>query len=123
MGKSTEDNDRYILFYLNAAQRLLYQFNPRQAFVQAGRATGKTDGIIAPRMVRVFESMPRGVSAFLGKSLRQLYGQTVPTTICAIERRTPYREGVHFFRGQPPAKMNFDRPLVVPREWSNILSF
>lgn len=123
MGKSAEDNDRYILFYLNAAQRLLYQFNPRQAFVQAGRATGKTDGIIAPRMVRVFESMPRGVSAFLGKSLRQLYGQTVPTTICAIERRTPYREGVHFFRGQPPAKMNFDRPLVVPREWANILSF
>lgn len=117
------DYNQYKILYLNAAQRLLYHFNPRQAFVQAGRATGKTDGIIAPRMVRVMESMGRGVSAFLGKSLRQLYGQTVPTTICAIERRTFYREGVHFFRGQPPAKLNFEKPLVSPREWSNILSW
>lgn len=118
-----EDTSQYIKIYMNPAQWLAYHFNARKMFVQAGRATGKTDFIITPRLIRVTESMPRGVSAFLGCSIKQLYSKTLPTAICSIERTTPYREGQHFFRGQPPKNLNFDRPLVVPREWSNILQF
>lgn len=121
-GASTNiDKGRYITLYMNPAQRLAYNFNARQMFVQAGRATGKTDFIITPRLVRVTESIPRGVSAFLGCSIRQLFTKTLPGSICAIERTTPYREGVHFFRGQPPKSLNFEKPLVMPREFSNVL--
>lgn len=115
------DKGRYITLYMNPAQRLAYNFNARQMFVQAGRATGKTDFIITPRLVRITESLPRGVSAFLGCSIRQLFTKTLPGSICAIERTTPYREGVHFFRGQPPKGLNFEKPLVMPREFSNVL--
>ena len=120
---NTEEDvrDRYIKLYMNPAQLLAYNFNARQMFVQAGRATGKTDFIITPRLVRITESMPRGVSVFLGNSIKQLFSKTLPTTICAIERTTPYREGVHFFRGQPPTKLNFEKPLVMPREFSNVM--
>lgn len=118
-----KDKSRYIQIYLNRAQWLIYNFNANKEFVQAGRATGKTDGMITPRLIRVTESMPRGVSAFLGNSIKQLFSKTLPTAICSIERTTPYKEGVHFFRGQPPKKLNFEQPLVVPREWSNILYF
>lgn len=118
-----KDKSRYIQIYLNRAQWLIYNFNANKEFVQAGRATGKTDGMITPRLIRVTESMPRGVSAFLGNSIKQLFSKTLPTAICSIERTTPYKEGVHFFRGQPPKKLNFEQPLVVPREWCNILYF
>lgn len=120
---SSIDKSRYIPLYLNPAQLLAYNFNANKMFIQAGRATGKTDFMITPRMIRITESMPRGVSAFLGNSIKQLFSKTLPTTICAIERTTPYREGIHFFRGQPPKKLNFEKPLVVPREWCNILYF
>ena len=113
---SSIDKSRYIPLYLNPAQLLAYNFNANKMFIQAGRATGKTDFMITPRMIRITESMPRGVSAFLGNSIKQLFSKTLPTTICAIERTTPYREGIHFFRGQPPKKLNFEKPLVVPRE-------
>ena len=108
---SDVDKGRYIKLYMNPAQLLAYNFNARQMFVQAGRATGKTDFIITPRLIRITESLPRGVSAFLGCSLRQLFTKTLPTTISAIERTTPYREGVHFFRAQPPKSLNFEKPL------------
>lgn len=117
------DKSLYIPMYMNPAQWLSYHFNANKMFVQAGRATGKTDFIITPRLIRITESMPRGVSAFLGNSIKQLFSKTLPTAICAIERTTPYREGQHFFRGQPPRSLNFERPLVTPREWSNILYF
>lgn len=122
-GSPVLDRDRYIMLYLNRAQWLAYHFNANKEYVQAGRATGKTDFIITPRLIRITESMPRGVSAFLGNSIKQLFSKTLPTAICAIERTTPYREGIHFFRGQPPKKLNFEKPLVIPREWSNILYF
>jgi hypothetical protein len=123
--KQIEENgttqDQYIKIYMNRAQWLAYHFNANKEYVQAGRATGKTDFIITPRLVRISESMPRGVSAFLGNSIKQLFAKTMPTTICAIERMTPYRENTHFFRGQPPKNLDFEKPLVVPREWSNVL--
>lgn len=122
-GESPSDDTQYIKLYMNPAQWLAYHFNARQMFVQAGRATGKTDFIITPWLIRVTESMPRGVSGFLGNSIKQLYSKTLPGVICAIERTTPYREGQHFFRGQPPKNLNFERPLIMPREWGNILYF
>ena len=120
-GSADIDKGRYIKLYMNPAQLLAYNFNARQMFVQAGRATGKTDFIITPRLIRITESLPRGVSVFLGNSIRQLFSKTLPTTICAIERTTPYREGIHFFRGQPPKSLNFEKPLVMPREFANVM--
>ena len=109
--------------YLNRAQVAVYNMGARTTTVEAGRGTGKTDGLLSPYMVRATQSMPRGTGIFLGNSIKQLFTKTVPNTITAIERITGLREGVHFFRGHAPAKCNFQEPLVKPKIWENCIHF
>lgn len=109
--------------YMNPAQRAVYNYRCRNTTVEAGRGTGKTDGLIAPYMIGVTQSMPRGTGLFLGNSIKQLFQKTVPKTIQAIERMTGLREGIHFFRGHAPAKCKFKEPLVKPKVWENCIHF
>ena len=95
------------LLYLNPAQLTVYNFGSRTTTVEAGRGTGKTDGLLSPYMIRSTQSMPRGTGLFLGNSIKQLFTKTVPNTITAIERMTGLKEGIHFFRGHAPAKCKF----------------
>lgn len=121
----TDDNgvdrkQRY--FYLNPCQLLVYNFGARHTTIESGRGTGKTDGMIAPFMIRVTESIPGGSGVFLGNSIKQLYSRTIPAVIMALERNG-YREGVHFFRGHAPKKCNFREPYVRPQRWDNVIHF
>ena len=86
-------------FYLNPAQLTVYNFGARHTTVEAGRGTGKTDGLLAPYMIRCIQSMPGGSGIFLGNSIKQLFSRTVPAIINALERYG-FKEGIHFVRGQ-----------------------
>ena len=109
--------------YLNRAQVAVYNMGARTTTVEAGRGTGKTDGLLSPRMIQTTQSMPGGSGLFLGVSMRQLLQKTVPNTITAIERITGLKEGVHFFRGHAPAKCEFKEPIIRPRVWDNCIHF
>ena len=111
------------MVYLNRAQVAVYNMGARTTTVEAGRGTGKTDGLISPYMVRTTQSMPRGTGLFLGNSIKQLFTKTVPNTITAIERITGLKEGIHFFRGHAPTKCQFKEPLVKPKIWENCIHF
>lgn len=114
-------NINYI--YMNPAQRAVYNYRCRNTTVEAGRGTGKTDGLIAPHMIGCLQSMPRGTGLFLGNSIKQLFSKTVPKTLMAIERMTGLKEGIHFFRGHAPAKCKFKEPIVKPKVWENCIHF
>ena len=73
-------------FYLNPAQLTVYNFGARNTTVEAGRGTGKTDGLLAPYMIRCIQSMPGGSGIFLGNSIKQLFSRTIPAIIMALER-------------------------------------
>ncbi len=111
------------IMYMSPAQKTVFNFGSRTVTVEAGRAFGKTDSLISPRMITTTQSMPRGNGLFLGVSLKQLFSKTVPNTIAAIERMTGLREGRDFFRGHAPAKLSFLEPLVRPRVWDNVIHF
>lgn len=111
------------LLYLNSAQLIVYNFGSRTTTVEAGRGMGKTDGLLAPYMIRATQSMPRGTGLFLGNSIKQLFTKTVPNTITAIERMTGLKEGIHFFRGHAPAKCKFQEPFIKPKIWENCIHF
>ena len=113
-------NIRY--FYLNPAQLTVYNFGARHTTVEAGRGTGKTDGLLAPFMIRCMQSMPGGSGIFLGNSIKQLFSRTVPALIKAFERYG-FKEGIHFTRGHAPKKLNFREPYVRPLRWDNVLHF
>ena len=113
-------NIRY--FYLNPAQLTVYNFGARDTTVEAGRGTGKTDGLLVPYMIRCIQSMPGGSGIFLGNSIKQLFSRTIPAVIMALERYG-FKEGVHFVRGHAPKKLGFREPYSRPQRWDNVLHF
>lgn len=113
-------NVRY--FYLNPAQLTVYNFCARNTTVEAGRGTGKTDGLLAPYMIRCVQSMPGGSGIFLGNSIKQLFSRTIPAVIMALERYG-FKEGIHFVRGHAPKKLGFREPYQRPQRWDNVLHF
>lgn len=108
--------------YMSHKQQVIYYSGARDQRVLAARRFGKTDGVIGPHCIRVTQSMPQGAGAWMGNSKTQLFTKTVPATIAAIER-WGLKEGVHFVWGQPNKRLNFQRPIVKPKEWSNVISF
>lgn len=121
--QETEEQEAAVNYiYMNPAQRAVYNYRCRSTTVEAGRGTGKTDGLIAPHMLGCVQSMPRGTGLFLGNSIKQLFTKTVPKTMAAIERMG-LKEGVHFFRGHAPKKCNFKEPIVRPKVWENCIHF
>lgn len=109
-------------YYLNPAQLTVYNFRARHTTVEAGRATGKTDGFITPYIIRCVQSMPGATGLFLGNSIKQLLGRTIPGVITSLERNG-FVEGIHFFRGKAPEKANFKQPYIRPLRWDNVIHF
>ena len=108
--------------YMNHKQQVIYYSAARDQIVVGSRRVGKTHGIIGPHCIRVTQSMPQGAGAWMGNSKTQLFTKTVPATIAALES-WGWKEGVHFVWGRPNEKLGFQRPLVKPKEWSNVISF
>lgn len=108
---------------MNRMQQRIYFSGARDQRVIAARRFGKTDGTIGPHSGRVVRSMPQGAGIWVGNSRKQLFTRTVPATISAIERFWGMREGIHFWWGQPPKKLNIPRPIVTPKDWSHCISF
>lgn len=108
--------------YMNPAQQLIYNICARDTRIIAARRFGKTDGVLAPYMARTTQSMPRGSGIWLGNSRKQLLTRTVPATLAALERFAGWREGIHYWWGQPPKKLNIPRPIIKPKDWSNVIS-
>lgn len=109
--------------YMNRVQQLIYYSGARDIRVIAARRFGKTDGTTGPQCGRVVQSMPQGAGIWAGNSRKQLFTRTVPATIAAIERFWGMKEGVHFWWGQPPKKLNIPRPIIKPKDWSHCISF
>ena len=122
IGVEDEITHQVRYFYLNPAQLTVYNFGARNTTVEAGRGTGKTDGLLAPYMIRCIQSMPGGSGIFLGNSIKQLFSRTMPAVIMALERYG-FKEGVHFVRGHAPKKLGFREPYQRPQRWDNVLHF
>lgn len=109
--------------YMNRRQQQIYYAGARDIRLIGARRFGKTDGTIGPQVGRVVQSMPGGAGIWCGNSRKQLFTRTVPATIAAIERFWRWKEGVHFWWGQPPAKLGIPKPVIKPKDWSHVISF
>lgn len=59
--------------YLNRFQQELFYMGAKDEIVIAGRRTGKTDGLVAPRVWAVSDSMPGMLGAWLAISLSLIH--------------------------------------------------
>ncbi len=107
--------------YANPADIFCTLIDPKDLNIVAGRATGKTTGILARRMLRVNKAMPSAYIAFVGDFYSNLLSNTVPSMIKGWEDMGMI-EGKHFVLNErPPA--HFDRPYKKPIAYKHTVSF
>ena len=107
--------------YMAPWQKKVRNFGSRSTKVLAGRATGKS-AFLAFNMADVTIGLPRMMGGFCGASAKQNYTRTMPNVL-KVMNLLGFMEGVHYFPGRPPARLNWPTPLAKPRVWENCVSF
>lgn len=94
----------------------------------AGRGTGKTVGVLAPKTSNVYlRTMPRSKGFAVGATYNQLLTRTLPELIGGWQR-LGYQNGVHFIVGKrPPAQWmktwNWKGPYALPLDFRYFISW
>ena len=107
--------------YMAPWQKKVRNFGSRSTKVLAGRGTGKS-AFLAFNMADVTLGLPRMMGGFCGASAKQNYTRTMPNVL-KVMNLLGFLEGVHYFPGRPPSRLNWPTPLAKPRVWENCVSF
>lgn len=117
----TSKTDRTQFFeeqYVNAMQRKVNLIDPNVLILEAGRAAGKTDRVMGPRIVRVMQSMPRELSFLVHKTYVALLTNVWPNiqaylsssiTVGGVSRPM-FQEGIDFVIGEANLPSHFTPP-------------
>ncbi len=107
--------------YFNPGQRELLAIGANSETIIAARRFGKSDGIIAPRMLRDAQYMPRSAGGIYGATFQQILSRTLPAAVAAL-KRMGYHNERHFFIGRKaPKSMGFKLPFIEPQSWDHIM--
>jgi hypothetical protein len=107
--------------YLNRFQQRMFYIGAKDETVIAGRRTGKTDGLVAPRVWQASASMPGMLGAWLAISRQQAFSKTIPGTMAALERMFGFVLGIHMGWGRPPK--HAQPSIFKPKTYDNIIWF
>jgi len=92
----------------------------KNLFGEAGRGSGKTTYIFAPRILRVSFDMPRSIIMLVGPTYTFLLETIVPEIITYLN--TWYQRGIYFEYGKTPPP-HFKRPYTEIASWKHTISF
>lgn len=84
-----------------------------------GRGTGKSDGLIAPRVSHCAFAMPRSMGALIGRSYSQILTRTLPAMVRGLERRGYKLNRDFTVRERGPR--SWELPLFTPMDWHNFV--
>lgn len=86
----TEPQDNSILefehYYMNSVQMLANIIDPNMLYAEWARATGKTEGVIVPRLIRVANDMPGELSFLVHKTYVALMTNVWPNIQASFSR-------------------------------------
>jgi hypothetical protein len=109
--------------YYNDGQRYLLYLGANTERIIAARRFGKSDGIIAPRMLRNVQHMPRSAGAIYGATFKQILSRTLPAAIASLER-LGYKQDLHYYVGRKaPKNVGFERPYINPASYDHVIHF
>ena len=105
--------------YMNRVQIKALMLNTNILIAEIARATGKTEGIMAPRILMVAQDMPGELSFLVHKTYVALMTNVVPNIIAALSKVGPdgeprWKEGVHFVIGAKNLPKHFKKPYKTP---------
>lgn len=99
-----------------------------EEYLIAGRGTGKTEGVLAPKSEKCYLNiMPRSCGVIVGATFTQILTRTLPGLIYGWEK-LGYKKGVHFLVGQKPTdkwirQWNWDGPFRAPLKFDYFISW
>jgi hypothetical protein len=82
----------------------------------AGRGTGKSEGVLAMRLHRLLEVMPRSSIVAIGTTYVQLLVQTLPAIFKGLHRLGYVRDVDYWVGRLPDKKLNLELPYNTPLE-------
>lgn len=112
----TEVTSRMEQHYMNRAQVQATMVDANVLIAEFGRATGKTEGVFGPRLIRVADSMPGEVSFLVHKTYAALFTNVWPNVQGYFSRpildgrRTMLEEGKDYIVGASKIPTHFKRP-------------
>lgn len=74
-------------FYMNSVQMLVNVIDANQTYAELARATGKTEGVMAPRIIRVANSMPGELMFLIHSTYVALLTNVVPNLLASFSRQ------------------------------------
>lgn len=109
--------------YYNDGQRYLLYLGANTERIIAARRFGKSDGIIAPRMLRNVQHMPKSAGAIYGATFKQILSRTLPAALSSLER-LGYKQDLHFYVGRKaPKNAGFEKPYINPASYDHVIHF
>lgn len=103
-------------YYMNAMQIRANVIDPNVLIVEAGRATGKTEGVMGPRIIRVANDMPGELSFLVHKTYVALMTNVWPNIQAYFSRpvgdgrRSMLEYGIDYIVGESKIPSHFKKP-------------
>ena len=105
-------------YYMNRVQLLANIIDPNMLYAEWARATGKTEGVIVPRLIRVTNDMPGELSFLVHKTYVALMTNVWPNIQASFSRpvivngkqRAMLEYGIDYVVGEAKLPSHFRRP-------------
>lgn len=105
-------------YYMNNVQLLANIIDPNMLYAEWARATGKTEGVIVPRLIRVANDMPGELSFLVHKTYVALMTNVWPNIQASFSRpvivngkqRAMLEYGIDYVVGESKLPSHFKRP-------------
>lgn len=111
------------VIYLNRAQQEAFLVAANTEVDIWGRRTGKSHGVIAPRVVRNVQMMQGSTGAFVSSTFKQAHMRTLPAMMQGL-KEMGYKKDIHFVIGKrPPKHLGFLKPIIEPNNFDDIISW
>jgi hypothetical protein len=113
-------SDTVELRYSNPTATLLNFVSPKNLFFISGRATSKTEDILAERAQEICYEMPGAFVAVSADTFMNAQKNIIPGIIEGWKRKG-WKEGLHFVVGEKPPK-HFKKPYKVVLSWRHTIT-
>lgn len=109
--------------YLNAPQQRSAMIEANEEVAIWGRGTGKSEGLIAPRLSSWMHKMPRGLIGLVAATYQQHLTRTLPGILLGFERMGFVRDRDFFVGRMAPDSWRWLRPAYTPLKTEYFIHF
>lgn len=106
----------------NKPQQRLILSEPKETIQVWPRGVGKSY-IIAWKMHKIVQTMPRSAWSIVGQSYKQIMTRTLPGTLSALAKLGYEREKDFWVKRRPPSKVKYKLPYEAPLDFEHFILF